>query len=310
MKLFVHLNSGIIYAFLAYGFWGLLPIYLKFFDRVPAMEVLCHRILWSAVLLVVVLSVQRRLRELKQLWQSPRFLGTLLLTALLLSSNWGFYIYGVNSNRVVECSLGYFINPLFSVLLGFIFLRERLNLWQIFAVILAGLGVGNFIWDFGQIPWIAFALAFSFGLYGLLRKITLVQPMAGLAVETLLMTPIALTLTGHWAIARSGHFGSSWLLSILFIGCGAITSLPLLWFNNAARCLQLSTLGLMQYIAPSLQLICGVFLYREPFTQTHLISFSLIWMALAIYSGNSLRASNASQPLNPSHKENSKTCKQ
>ncbi|MGK7925850.1 MAG: EamA family transporter RarD [Spirulina sp.] len=288
MKVFSPSNSGIFYALLAYGSWGILPIYLKFFDRVPALEVLCHRILWSAVLLVIALALQKRLRELKQLWRSPRLLAILLLTALLLSCNWGTYIYGVNSDRVVECSLGYFINPLFNVFLGFIFLRERLNVWQILAVILAGLGVGNFIWDFGQIPWIAFILAATFGLYGLLRKVTAVAPMAGLAVETLLVAPVALTLTGHWAIARSGHFGSSWLLSVLFIGCGIVTSLPLLWFNNAARRLQLSTLGLMQYIGPSLQLMCGVFLYQEPFTRTHLISFSLIWTALAIYSGNSL----------------------
>ncbi|MBP0020179.1 MAG: EamA family transporter RarD [Cyanobacteria bacterium SBLK] len=289
-------NPGLVYAFLAYGFWGGLPIYLKFFDRVPAVEVLCHRVIWSAVLLIVVLAVQKRLRELQKLWRSPRFLAILLLTALLLSCNWGIFIYGVNSDRVVECSLGYFINPLFSVLLGFIFLKERLNLWQVLAVVLAALGVGNFILDFGQVPWLAFALAVSFGLYGLLRKITVVPPMTGLAVETLLMTPIALAFTGHWAIAGSGSFGTTGLLSILFIGCGVVTSLPLLWFANAARRLQLSTLGLMQYIAPSLQLICGVFLYQEPFTRTHLISFSLIWIALAIYSGNSLITKKKTTP--------------
>lgn len=283
-----HDNSGILYAFLAYGAWGLLPIYLKFFGSVSAVEVLCHRILWSAILLVIILTLQKRLKEIQKLWRSPRLLLTLLSTAVLLTCNWGIYIYGVNSDRVVECSLGYFINPLFSVLLGFFFLQERLNYWQVLSVILAALGVGNFIWDFGQVPWIAFALAFSFGLYGLLRKVTAVQPMSGLAMETLLISPIALAWVGHGAIARSGNFGQSWLLSFLFIGCGVITSLPLLWFNNAARRLQLSTLGLMQYISPSLQLLLGVFLYHEPFTRTHLISFSLIWTALAIYSSNSL----------------------
>ncbi|MEM9542230.1 MAG: EamA family transporter RarD [Cyanobacteria bacterium P01_E01_bin.42] len=292
MKIFSHSNSGLIYALLAYGFWGVLPIYLKLLDSVPAVEVLCHRAIWSAVLLMLILAVQKRLRELQKLWRSPRLLAILLLTALLLSCNWGIFIYGVQSDRVVECSLGYYINPLLSVLLGFVFLQERLNPWQILAIFLATLGVGNFIWDFGQVPWLAFALAGSFGSYGLLRKITAVQPMTGLTVETLLMAPIALALVGHWAIARSGSFGSSWLLSLLFIGCGVVTSLPLLWFVNAAQRLQLSTLGLMQYIAPSLQLIGGIFLYQEPFTRTHLISFSFIWLALAIYSGNSLSANN------------------
>jgi len=288
---------GILYAFLAYGSWGLLPLYWKLFGNTPAVQVLSHRIIWSAVLLIAVLAIQQRLDEFGKLWRSPRLLLTLLTSAILLSLNWGIYIYGVNAERIVETSLGYFINPLFSVLLGCVFLGERLNRWQIFAVALAGMGVTNFMVDLGQVPWIAFVLAISFGIYGLLRKVAAVQPMAGLAVETLLITPIALGFILHWSAAGTSQFGSSLPLTLLFIGCGVITSMPLLWFNNAAKRLPLTTLGFMQYIAPTLQLMLGVFLFHEPFTRTHLISFSLIWIALALYSTNAvLKTRRRTQP--------------
>jgi len=280
-------SPGILYALLAYGAWGLLPIYWKLFGSTPPIEVLSHRIVWSALFLVGVLGLQGRLAEFWKLWRSPRLLLTLFTSAALLSFNWGIYIYGVNTERVVETSLGYFINPLISVLLGCLFLKEQLNRWQILAVGLAGLGVANFIWEFGQIPWIAIILAVSFALYGLLRKVAAVQPMAGLAIETLLITPVAIALLSHGATTGTNHFGSTVPLTLLFIGCGVITSLPLLWFNNAAKRLPLATLGFMQYLAPSMQLLLGVFLYHEPFTATHAVSFSLIWAALVLYSANS-----------------------
>lgn len=287
---------GILYAFLAYGFWGLFPLYWKLFGTTPAVQVLSHRIVWSAVLLIAVLVIQRRMDEFGKLWRSPRLLGMLLTSSILLSCNWGIYIYGVNAERVVETSLGYFINPLFSVLLGCVFLGERLNRWQILAVVLAAMGVANFIIDLGQVPWIAFALAVSFGFYGLLRKVTVVQPMAGLALETLLITPIALGFILYWQAVGVGQFGNGWLLTLLFVGCGVVTSLPLLWFNNAAKRLPLRTLGFMQYIAPTLQLMLGVFLFQEPFTRTHLISFSLIWLALALYSTNAFLKTRRNAP--------------
>lgn len=241
------------------------------------------------VLLTAILTLQQRGEEFRQLWRSPKSIAALLLTTTLLTCNWGLYIYGVNSDRVIETSLGYFINPLVSVLLGFVFLRERLYLGQKIAVLLATIGVVNFVGYFGQVPWIAIGLAISFGLYGLLRKIIPVSPMVGLAVETLLATPVALGLLGYGAIIRSGHWGSSWWLTVLFIGCGVVTSLPLLWFNNAAKRLQLSTMGFFQYLAPSLQLGLGVFLFHEPFTTTHAVTFGFIWTALAVYSVTSLR---------------------
>jgi chloramphenicol-sensitive protein RarD len=277
-----------MYALLAYGSWGLLPIYWKFFGQVPALEVLSHRVLWSVLFLLGLLLLQRRGEEVRALWRSPHRLRILLVTALLLSFNWGLYIYAVNSDRVVESSLGYYINPLVNVLLGFLFLKERLNLWQQLAVLLACVGVGFFVWNFGQVPWIALALAVSFGGYGLLRKMVAVAPMVGLAIETLLITPLALAMLGYWSAIGTGHLGKDWRISLLFIGAGVITSMPLLWFNNAAKRLRLSTMGFFQYIAPSIQLVLGIFLYREPFTPTHLVTFLCIWSALVLYSMNAI----------------------
>ena len=282
------IKAGVCYAVLAYTAWGLLPMYWKCFGQIPAAEVLSHRILWSMLFLTGLLLFQQRSVELGQLWQSPNRLRVLLATALLLTFNWGLYIYGVNTNRVVETSLGYFINPLVSVMLGFLFLKEQLNSGQKLAVLVAGLGVANFMWQFGAVPWIALGLAFSFAFYGLLRKVVPVTPMVGLMVETLLVTPFALVLVGYWAVTGVGHSGMSGSTDLLFIGSGVMTSLPLLWFNNAAKRLRLSTLGFFQYVAPSLQLLLGVLLYHEPFTRTHALTFGFIWLALAIYSTTSL----------------------
>lgn len=281
-------KTGALYAVLAYTAWGLLPIYWKFFGQVPAVEVLSHRIIWSMVFLMTLLLLQRRTFEIRCLWQSPQRLAILLLTASLLTFNWGLYIYGVNTDRVVETSLGYFINPLVNVLLGFVFLKERLRQGQKIAVLLASLGVAFFVWQFGQVPWIALALAFSFAVYGLLRKVVPIAPLVGLAVETLLVTPVAIVFVGYWAAIEVGNFGVDRSITPLLVGAGIVTSMPLLWFNNAAKRLRLSTLGFFQYLAPSIQLVLGVFLYHEPFTRTHAITFAFIWFALLTYSTTSL----------------------
>jgi len=280
-------QSGAFYAVLAYSAWGLFPIYWKLFGQTSAIEVLSHRVVWSMVFLLGVLTLQHRGAEVVQLWRTPKKLLLLLLTASFLTVNWGLYIYGVNSDRVVETSLGYFINPLVSVLLGFVVLKERLHWGQQVAVALASIGVTYFVWQLGTIPWIALSLAFSFAMYGLLRKIAPVSPMVGLIVETLWMLPIALLLIGRGFVTGTGHFLFNPWLTLLFIGSGVVTSLPLLWFNNAAKRLRLSTLGFFQYLAPSLQLLLGVFLYQEPFTPTHVVTFSCIWVALLTYSTTS-----------------------
>jgi chloramphenicol-sensitive protein RarD len=282
-------NTGPLYAILAYSAWGLLPVYWKFFGNTPAVEVLSHRMIWSAVFLCCILLVQRRWSDLVALMKSPRQVRVLLITATLLSCNWGMYIYGVNSNRVVETSLGYYINPLVTVLLGFIFLKERLHRGQQVAVLLATLGVGYFIWQLGTVPWIGLGLAITFAFYGLLRKVVQAGPLVGLAVETLLITPIVLLFVSYLALSGNSHFGGTPLKTLLFMGAGVATSMPLLWFNNAAKRLRLSTLGFFQYLAPSIALVLGVFLYGEPFTPAHVVTFGCIWAALAIYSVSSLR---------------------
>ena len=275
---------------LAYSTWGLLPIYWKLFGTTPAIEVLSHRMIWSAMFLCGILLVQRRLDDLLAMLRLPRQVLVLLLTASLLSFNWGLYIYGVNSDRVVEASLGYYINPLVTVLLGFVFLKERLYRGQQVAVALAVVGVGYFIWQLGTVPWIALALAISFAFYGLLRKVVPVAPLVGLAVETLLITPITLLFVVWLGVTGQGRFGESLPMTLLFIGAGVATSMPLLWFNNAAKRLKLATLGFFQYLAPSLSLLLGVFVYGEPFTPVHAVTFGCIWTALLLYSVTALRA--------------------
>jgi chloramphenicol-sensitive protein RarD len=280
---------GALYAVLAYTAWGIVPLYWKLFGQIPALEILSHRIIWSMVFLTVLLVLQQRGAELRQLARDPKTLSALLMTTVLISFNWGLFIYSITINQVVEASLGYYINPLVSVLLGSVFLKERLNRGQTIAVVLAAVGVANFVRNFGQIPWIAIGLAGSFALYGFLRKLIPVTPLVGLTVETGLATPAALIFVEYLASQGTGHLGINGWLTALFVGCGVVTSFPLLWFNNAAKRLRLSTLGFFQYLAPSLQLLLGVFLYHEPFTLTHTVTFTLIWTALVIYSVTSLR---------------------
>jgi chloramphenicol-sensitive protein RarD len=275
---------GVLYATLAYGSWGLVPLYWKLFGTIPALEILGHRMVWSSLLLLMALAVQKNLPELKKLLVSPRRWLPLLLTSSILSLNWGLYIYGVGTGRIVETSLGYFITPLINVLLGVLILKERLTWGQSGAVFLAALGVLNSVVALGQVPWLGLTLAVSFGSYGLLRKMIPVSPLVGLTLETCLLSPVAIAYLTFLNTQHTSHFGQNTTLMLLFIGAGVITSLPLLWFNNAAQRLRLSTLGFFQYIAPSLQLGLGVLTYHEPFTQAHLVTFGLIWAALALYS--------------------------
>ncbi|MFZ9739623.1 MAG: EamA family transporter RarD, partial [Prochlorotrichaceae cyanobacterium] len=272
---------GLLYGFLAYGSWGILPIYWKLLASVSALEVLCHRMIWSTLFLLLVLGIRKELRSFFTLFQSPRLLLYLLGTATLLACNWGTYIYAVNIDRVVETSLGYFMTPLLNILLGCFVLRERLSPLQGIAVGLAALGVGNFIWGFGAVPWFALILASSFALYGLCRKLIPVSPLCGITLETLLLAPCALLWLG---LQPENAFGSGTGITLLLCLAGVVTSLPLFCFNTAAKLLPLSTLGFLQYLAPSLQLLLGIFLYGEPFTHTHLVSFGLIWTALGLYT--------------------------
>ena len=279
---------GVGYALLAFSAWGFIPIYWKLLNTVPSMEILTHRMVWSVFFLLGLLAVQKRLGEFRELFHSPKYIFMLLGTATLLGANWFVYIYGVNTNQVIETSLGYFISPLLVILLGAVFLRERLNIWQVVAVGFAALGVLNFIWNFGSLPWIALSLAFTFSFYGLFRKMIPVKPLVGLLMETALLTPLAVVLIAFWEVDGTGHFGTTWMTDFLLFGGGVVTSLPLLWFINAGKSLRYSTIGFIQYLTPSIQLLIGVYLYHEPFTPTHSITFGLIWAGLVIFSINSL----------------------
>ena len=279
---------GIGYALLAFSAWGFIPIYWKLLNTVPSMEILTHRMVWSVFFLLGLLAVQKRLGEFRELFHSPKYIFMLLGTATLLGANWFVYIYGVNTNQVIETSLGYFISPLLVILLGAVFLRERLNIWQVVAVGFAALGVLNFIWNFGSLPWIALSLAFTFSFYGLIRKMIPVKPLVGLLMETALLAPLAAILIAFWEVDGTGHFGTTWMTDFLLFGGGVVTSLPLLWFINAGKRLRYSTIGFIQYLTPSIQLLIGVYLYHEPFTPTHSITFGLIWAGLVIFSINSL----------------------
>ena len=248
------------------------------------MEILLHRIVWSLVFILIVLTWRKQWAWLGPVLRKPKVLAGFGASALLLSSNWLIYIWAVNSGHVVESSLGYFINPLFNVLLGSLILRERLRPWQWAAVALAAGGVVSLTWH-GGLPWIALLLALSFGLYGLLRKTAALGALEGLALEILLLFPLAfgylliLTLGGHNSFSTA-----STASQLLLIAAGPITAIPLLLFAAGARRIPLSLLGLLQYIGPTLQLLLGVWLYHEPFDSTRLMGFALIWSALAVYS--------------------------
>lgn len=283
-------SRGLLFALLAYGSWGIHPLYWKLFGHTSALEIVSHRVIWSLFLLAILVVAFRQTPEFRGVLCDTRKIGALFVTASLLSVNWGIFIFGVLSGQVVQTSLGYFLNPLVSILLALVFLRERLNRWQVVAVILATAGVVHFGWHLGRWPWIALSLAVTFGLYGLLRKVIAVTPLVGLMVETILMTPVAAGIIVYLVAGKGAAFGASWQLTLLFLGGGFVTTIPLLWFNLAAKLLPLTTMGFLQYLAPTLQLLIGVLVFKEAFTHREGISFLLIWLAIAIYLATILRA--------------------
>ena len=279
------MSTGAIYAALAFAAWGIFPLYFRQIAHVPSGEILIHRIVWSLVFVLIVLSLRRQWGWLKPVLRQPKVLAAFTASALLLSVNWLTYIWAVNNGHVIDASLGYFINPLVNVLLGYTVLHERLRRMQWIAL---GLAAGGVLWltiQAGHLPWIALALAGSFGLYGLLRKVATLGALEGLTLETLLLAPIAAIVLGLWMFNGSSTFPAAdastnaWL-----IAAGPITAIPLLLFAAGARRISLTTLGLLQYIGPTLQLALGLWLFHEPFSAARLLGFGLIWLALAVYS--------------------------
>lgn len=281
--------AGILAAAGAYLLWGILPVYWKQISEVPAYEILAHRIIWSCVFMVAILVVTRGVKQFCSetsalCGQRNKLLG-LVIASLLVSVNWLIYIWAVNVNRVVETSLGYYINPLVNVFLGVVVLKEKLSLWQSVSFVIAALGVINMTIHFGAIPWVSLSLAITFAFYGMCKKILKISAMTATTLETLIVSPIALLYLWQLAGQGTGSFGTASLYTTLFLlGAGAVTATPLLLFATGANRLPLSLLGFIQYVSPTIALAIGVLLYHEPFTTVHLVSFSLIWLALTVFS--------------------------
>ena len=286
------MNSGALYALLAFGIWGLYPLYLRELASVSSAEIVMHRSVWSLVFLLGVLAVLRRWAWLAALLRAPRQMLMPLASGLLLALNWLMYVYAVQSAQVVEASLGYFINPLISVCLGVVVLRERLQRVQWVAVAFAAAGVMWLTWHTGRLPWLGLALAVTFAVYGLLRKTSALGPLEGLTLETMLIAPLVLpwlvgiTWSGTGALATGSPTLVFWLVM-----AGPLTAVPLMMFAAAARRLKLATVGLFQYLSPSLQLAIGVAVFGEPFDVQRLAGFVLIWTGLAVYTAHSLALS-------------------
>lgn len=282
--------AGVLYAGSAFLVWGLSPVYWKAMQSVPALEIVTHRVVWSFLFLVALTLVQRRWGEFKNVLKTPRTLLILALTTLLVSCNWLLYIWAVNAGFMLQASLGYYINPLVNVLLGLVFLKERLRRPQALAVLLACAAVVYRTVSYGELPWIALTLGFTFGFYGLIRKVAPVSSLVGLTIETLLLTAPGMVYLAVLEFREAGAlFHVSRPLDMLLIGSGVFTAVPLLFFNLGARRINLSTVGLMQYIAPSGMFLLAVLVYEEPFTAAQVWTFLLIWAALAIYSIDSVR---------------------
>jgi len=282
---------GGLSAFLAFLIWGLSPIYWKALGRVEAFEIILHRVIWSFVFLMPLVLIGRQWEEFKSAVKNGRILGILLVTSILVGANWLIYIWAVNNGRVLQASLGYYINPLVNILLGMVFLGERMRRPQLLAVALATTGVLYLTLQYGVFPWVSLALAFSFGVYGLIRKVAAVGALVGLTVETLLLTAPA----GFWVLYlhqnQSGTFLKSGLsIDLLLIGTGILTATPLLLFNLGAKRITLATLGFIQYTAPTGMLLLGITVFNEPFTRSQAVTFGLIWTALAVYSWDTVRA--------------------
>lgn len=292
------MNKGILNGLAAYALWGFFPIYWKLLHQVPALQLLGHRIGWSFGLLVVYIILSRQWDDFRGKAFHRKAIGIYAVAGVLLSVNWLIYVWGVNAGFIVETSLGYFINPLLSVLFGVLFLRERLRPAQWIPITLATVGVIYLTVTYGRLPWIALSLAVSFGLYGLVKKLSPLGSVYGLTLETGIVFPVALV---YLAVVQSNGTGAflhdGLTVDLLLIGAGVVTTIPLLMFASAAKQIPLTIVGILQYIAPTIQFLIGVFIYKEPFDTTRLIGFSIVWLALVIFWVENLTANRV--PVEP-----------
>lgn len=280
-------RRGLLAAIGAFAIWGLLPLYLKLLHQAPVFQIMTHRVVWCCLFVFGWLGVRGELGHVTRALADGVTRLRLFASAVMITINWLTYVWAVGNGHVVEASLGYFINPLVSVLLGVLFLSEKLNPRQWIAVALAALGVAWLTWQVGRPPWIALTLAFSFGLYGFVRKTVVVDAVAGLAVETLLILPFALA----WLLFEYGRGASvfgvvSWQLDALLVASGLLTAVPLVLFAFGVRRVPLTTIGLLQYMAPTLQLITALLVFKEPFTAVQAVGFGCIWLGLVVYAAD------------------------
>lgn len=292
------MKRGIWYGVSAYVLWGFLPLYWHLLQDVSASQIISHRIIWSCVLLCLAILLSRQAMAFWQAITTPRTLGIYALAAIFISINWFTYIWAVNQGFVIEASLGYFINPLISVLLGVVFLRERLRRTQWLAVAVATAGVAYLTWSYGSLPWIAFTLAISFALYGLVKKLAPLNSMQGLGLETgLLFVPALVYLLSIERTIGGAFSNTSTTTTLLLLGCGIVTTAPLLFFASASKRIPLLWLGLLQYISPTIQFLLGIFVFQQVMTSERLIGFVAVWVALAIFSIEAVLTHRSSVPV-------------
>lgn len=288
-------KKGLACGLGAYVLWGVLPVYWKLLDDVLPFEILSSRFIWSCVFVALLIIFQGKLplflTEVKSIFSSFKTGAAMVSAAFVISINWGSFIWAVNNGHIVETSMGYYINPLVSVLFAVLFLRERLNKMQIAAVLCACVGVASMVWSFGKLPWVSLTLAVSFALYGLIKKLLPVSSLTSIMLETLIITPLALMYEYTlWQQGVSFYASGDTQVLCLLAGAGAVTAVPLLLFTAGAKLLPLKIIGFLQYISPTLTLLLGVFVYGEPFTGSHLLAFGWIWAALALFVVSQLRS--------------------
>ncbi|ACB60269.1 RarD protein, DMT superfamily transporter [Exiguobacterium sibiricum 255-15] len=281
-------KSGFIATLAAYVIWGLLPIYWKLLATVSSEEILAHRIVWSFIFLLLLLSLQKALPKFTGALKNPFTRRLFFLNGLIISMNWFIYIWAVNHNFIVEASLGYYINPIVSIIFGVFFFREKLSRIEWLAILLATIGVLILTIGYGKFPWISLALAFSFGFYGVVKKQRPLESTVSLTIETLAPLPIALLFLGYMGVSGQETFTSSPFVMIGLFLTGIITAVPLLLFGFGAQRIPFTVVGFLQFVAPTLSLAIGVLLYNEPFTRTHLIAFTFIWSAALVFTLNGL----------------------
>lgn len=276
--------QGLVFALAAYLLWGFLPVYMKWVSHVPPAEVVAHRVIWSVPIAGALLIILRRTHDLRAALRDPRILLMGCLTAALISVNWGIYVWSIASERALDAALGYYINPLFSVVLGAILLGETLTRTQMLAVALAAAAVVVLTVETGRLPWPAVGLMLSWGFYAFFKKLLPVGPNQGFLLEVLILSVPALGYLAYLSVNGTNHFTVSWGQAVLLMGCGLVTSVPLIFYANGAKLLRLSTIGILQYIAPTLILLVAVFIFGEEFGRARMIAFPMIWAALVIYS--------------------------